>query len=169
MIAETIALGILSLPSVVARIGLVPYVPPPLFTQEETKAAFNTVLCSSVILIVGLGILATYTGYNLGQFKMRYPHVHSMADAGEVLLGPIGREIFGTAQLLFLVFIMGSHVLTFAVMMNTLTEHGTCSIVFNVVGMIVSFIFTIPRTLKNVSWLSVSCKPSRRALGSVPI
>lgn len=53
MIAETISLGILSLPSVLARIGIVP----------------------AIILIVGLGLLATYTGYVLGQFKAAYPHV----------------------------------------------------------------------------------------------
>ncbi|KAJ5453935.1 uncharacterized protein N7458_004891 [Penicillium daleae] len=137
MIAETISLGILSLPSAVATLGLVP----------------------AVILIVGLGLLATYTGYVIGQFKLRYPHVHSMADAGEVLFGRVGlarfgREFLGTAQLLFLVFIMGSHLLTFTVMMNTLTNHGTCSIVFGVVGLVISFIFALPRTLRKVSWFS---------------
>lgn len=137
MIAETISLGILSLPSAVATLGLAP----------------------AIVLIVGLGLLATYTGYTLGQFKLRYPHVHSMGDAGEVLFGRIGlprfgREFLGTAQLLFLIFIMGSHILTFTVMMNTLTEHGTCSIVFGVVGMIISFIFAVPRTLRKVSWFS---------------
>jgi amino acid permease len=54
MIAETISLGILSLPSVLAAIGLVP----------------------GIILIAGLGILATYTGYVIGQFKLKYPYVH---------------------------------------------------------------------------------------------
>lgn len=53
MIAETISLGILSLPSVLASIGMVP----------------------GIILIVGLGVLATYTGFVLGQFKLAYPHV----------------------------------------------------------------------------------------------
>ncbi|RDK39735.1 hypothetical protein M752DRAFT_320651 [Aspergillus phoenicis ATCC 13157] len=136
MVAETISLGILSLPSAVASLGLV----------------------AAVILILGLGALATYTGYTLGQFKLRYPHVHSMGDAGEVLMGRIGREVLGTAQLLFLIFIMGSHLLTFTVMMNTLTDHGTCSIVFGVIGLAVSFAFTLPRTLKKVSWLSISCR-----------
>ncbi|KAE8131727.1 transmembrane amino acid transporter protein-domain-containing protein [Aspergillus pseudotamarii] len=134
MIAETISLGILSLPSAMAALGLVP----------------------AVILIIGLGLVATYTGYVLGQFKLRYPHVHSMADAGEILLGRFGRELLGTAQLVFLIFIMGSHILTFTVMMNTLTKHGTCSIVFGVVGLILSFVCTLPRTLKKVSWLSIS-------------
>lgn len=118
----------------------------------------NQALHRAVILILGLGALATYTGYTLGQFKLRYPHVHSMGDAGEVLMGRIGREVLGTAQLLFLIFIMGSHLLTFTVMMNTLTDHGACSIVFGVIGLAVSFVFTLPRTLKKVSWFSISCR-----------
>lgn len=86
-----------------------------------------------------------------------------MADAGEILFGPLGlprfgREFMGTAQLLFLIFIMGSHILTFAVMMDTLTDHGTCSIVFGIVGLIVSYICALPRTLRKVSWLSIACK-----------
>ncbi|KAJ5091054.1 hypothetical protein NUU61_005924 [Penicillium alfredii] len=119
MIAETISLGILSLPSAVATLGMAP----------------------AVILIVGLGGLATYTGYVIGQFKLQYPHVHSMADAGEVLLGALWAGAF-------------RHILTFSVMMNTLTDHGTCSIVFGVVGLVVSFVFALPRTLRKVSWFS---------------
>lgn len=81
----------------------------------------------------------------------------NMADAGEVLAGKWGREILGVAQMLFFVFVMASHLLTFTVAMNTLTEHGTCSIVFGVVGMIVSFILCLPRTLEKMSWLSLVC------------
>ncbi|KAH0555703.1 hypothetical protein GP486_006353 [Trichoglossum hirsutum] len=136
MIAETISLGILSLPSVLATIGLVP----------------------GIIVIVGLGIAATYTGYVIGQFKAQYPHVHNMADAGEVLLGAVGREVFGIAQITFLVFIMGSHVLTFSIMLNVLSNHGACTILFAVIGMIVSIIFSLPRTLKKVSYFSIACE-----------
>lgn len=132
MIAETVSLGILSLPSAVASLGLVP----------------------AIIVLVFLGGLATYTGYVIGQFKKAYPQVHNMADAGEVLMGPFGRELLGAGQLLFLVFIMASHILTFTVMMNHLTDHGTCSIVFGVVGLIISFISNLPRTMKNMSWFS---------------
>ena len=101
---------------------------------------------------------ATYTGYVIGQFKTRYPHVHNMADAGDVLLGAVGREVFGFAQITFLVFVMASHILTFSIMLNVLSNHGACTIVFAVVGMIVSIIFTLPRTLKNVSYFSVACE-----------
>ncbi|KAL8733317.1 MAG: hypothetical protein Q9166_002141 [cf. Caloplaca sp. 2 TL-2023] len=134
MIAETISLGILSLPSVLAEIGMV----------------------GGIILILGLGVVATYTGYVLGQFKLAYPGVHNMADAGEVMLGPIGREIFGAAQMLFIVFLMGSHILTFTIMMNTITGHASCSIVFGIVGLAVSLICTLPRTLHKVSHMAIA-------------
>ena len=154
MIAETISLGILSLPSVLAAIGLVPYLPPPM-SHPYTIAKLTHIL-RGLILIVGLGLLATYTGFVIGQFKLRYPHVHNMADAGEVMLGPIGREVFGAAQIIFLVFVMGSHILTFSIMMNTLTDHATCTIVYGIVGMIVCLICTLPRTLLNVSYMAIA-------------
>ncbi|KAL4923445.1 neutral amino acid permease [Aspergillus undulatus] len=133
MVAETVSLGVLSLPAAVAGLGFVP----------------------AVIILVTLGIFATYTGYVIGQFKNRYPQVTNMADAGEVLAGKWGREFLGVAQMLFFIFVMASHLLTFTVAMNTLTNHGTCSIVFGVVGMVVSFILCLPRTLEKMSWLSL--------------
>lgn len=70
------------------------------------------------------------------------------------MAGPVGREIFGAAQIIFFVFVMGSHILTFSIMMNAISGHGTCTIVFGVVGLIVSLICTMPRTLKRVSLLA---------------
>jgi hypothetical protein len=136
MIAETISLGILSLPSVLAKVGMVP----------------------GIILIVALGIIATYTGYVFYQFKLEYPHVHNMADVGEVLLGKVGREVLGAAQTLFLVFTMGGHVLTFTIALNAISDHAVCTIVWGVVGLIVLFLCSLPRTLKNVSYMSIACE-----------
>lgn len=79
-----------------------------------------------------------------------------MADAGEVMAGPVGREILGAAQIIFLVFVMGSHILTFSIMLNTLTNHATCTIVFGVVGLIVCLACTLPRTLLNVSYMAIA-------------
>jgi hypothetical protein len=153
MVAETVSLGVLSLPAAVAGLGLVPYV-------STRLPCCNTLLIlnRAVIILIALGIFATYTGYVIGQFKMRYPQVTNMADAGEVIAGKWGREILGVAQMLFFVFVMASHLLTFTVAMNTLTNHGTCSIVFGIVGMVVSFILCLPRTLEKMSWLSLVCK-----------
>ncbi|KAJ5818188.1 hypothetical protein N7474_003779 [Penicillium riverlandense] len=133
MVAETVSLGVLSLPAAVAGLGLIP----------------------AIIILIGLGLLATYTGYVLGQMKWKYPHITTMADAGEVIGGRLGRELLGIGQMLFLIFIMASHLLTFTVAMNTITGHGTCSIVFGVVGLVISFVCSLPRTLVKMSWLSL--------------
>jgi len=139
MIAETISLGILSLPSVLATVGMVP----------------------GAIMILGLGIIATYSGYVIGQFKAAHPWVHNMADAGHVLFKPLGpraaiwgREFLGAAQTIFLVFSMASHILTWTICLNTLTDGAACTIVWGIVGLILFWIFDIPRTLLKVSWLS---------------
>ncbi|RAK71276.1 amino acid transporter [Aspergillus fijiensis CBS 313.89] len=135
MIAETVSLGILSLPAAVAALGIVP----------------------SVIALLGLGGMATYTGYVIGQFRWRYPHVHSMADAGEVLWGPFGRELLGGGLILLLIFVMGSHLLTFSVAMNTMTEHATCSIAFSIVGFVISLLCTLPRTMRGMTLMAIIC------------
>lgn len=113
---------------------------------------------STAILIVFLSGISWYTGFVIGQFKLRHPHVHSMGDAGEILIGRVGREILGTGQLLLLIFLMSSHLLTFTILMNTLTMHGTCTTVFGVVGLIVCFLGALPRTMGKVYWMSVACK-----------
>ena len=77
-----------------------------------------------------------------------------MADAGGILLGSFGGEMLGTAQLIFFIFVMGSHILTFSIMMNVLTEHSTCTIVFSFVGLIISSFLTLPRRLENLSNIS---------------
>ncbi|RPD66561.1 hypothetical protein L226DRAFT_479331 [Lentinus tigrinus ALCF2SS1-7] len=134
MLAETVSLGILSIPSVFASIGMV----------------------AGIILVLALGGVATATGYVIGQFKLRYPHVHNMADAGEIIAGPIGREVLGAAQVIFIVFLCGSHVLTGLIAFDTVTAGASCSVVWAVVTAVVCFVLTIPRTLDGISYLSVA-------------
>lgn len=78
-----------------------------------------------------------------------------MADAGEVLAGPMSRELFGGAQIILYLCVMGSHVLIFNIMMDTVTSHATCTIEFGVVGLIVSLGCTLPRTLQRISYTAV--------------
>ncbi|KAJ5880558.1 uncharacterized protein N7473_011611 [Penicillium subrubescens] len=132
MIAETISLGILALPKVLSTLGLIP----------------------GVITILVVGIISTYTGYTIGTLKSRYMQIHSMADAGDLLFGRYGRQFLGIAQLVFYVFVMGSHVLTFSIMMNVLTDHGSCTLLYSALGLVVSFILTLPRRLEKLSHLS---------------
>eukprot|EP00871_Galdieria_phlegrea_P003903 jgi/Galph1/4513/GphlegSOOS_G3163.1 len=132
MIAETIALGVLSLPSVNQTVGMLP----------------------GVLLTVGLGAIATYTGYNLGLFRLNHPTVCNMADAGEILWGPFGKYLLGAGQVIFLIFICGSHCLTGAIAMNTLTDNATCKVVWALATGVVAFLLTLPRTLDRISYLS---------------
>ncbi|KAF2223334.1 amino acid transporter [Elsinoe ampelina] len=136
MIAETISLGILSLPAVISKMGFIP----------------------GVLLIVGFGAMATYSGYITGQFKMAHPSVHSFADAGYMIFGKWGEYIISVAQALVFIFIMAAHILAFSIMMNVLTEHATCSLIFASAGTILSFLLSMPRTLRSTSLLSAfSC------------
>ncbi|TGO49123.1 hypothetical protein BCON_0220g00090 [Botryotinia convoluta] len=98
MIAETISLGILALPSVLSTVGLIP----------------------GLILIISMGILAWYSGLLIHRFRTAYPSIISWADACSILLTPlgipnVGREIAGAAQILFLLFLMASHILTWII------------------------------------------------------
>ncbi|KAI0484407.1 transmembrane amino acid transporter protein-domain-containing protein [Xylariaceae sp. FL0804] len=139
MIAETISLGILSLPAVLANIGLVP----------------------GVVLIVALGGLSTLSGLMMGQFRRAHPGVQSFGDAGEVLgraVGwpALGRELLGGAQAVFQVFVMGSHLLTWTICLNTLTDGRTCTVAWAFVGLAVFWLLNLPRTLKYTSYMSIA-------------
>ena len=136
MLAENVSLGVLALPQALAILGIVP----------------------GLLCICFLGLVATYTGWLIGEFKLAYPKVQSFPDCGELIAGPVGREVMAIGSVLILIFISGAHILTFAVAMNALTGHGACTIVYTVVGMIICFVLGLPRTFKNVSYLSIFCE-----------
>jgi hypothetical protein len=80
--------------------------------------------------------------------------VHSMADVDDMLIGRVERTAIGTAQLAFFVQVTRGHDLTFSIMMNATTKHSTCTVIFSVVGLLVSFLLTFPRRLEKVSPIS---------------
>lgn len=140
--AETVSLGILSLPSVLASLGLVP----------------------GIIIIIFIAVLSGYSGIVFGAFCRKYPDLQSFGDAGEVmggtLWGPrVGRlcnEILGWGQTIFMVFIMGSHLLTWTIALNTLTNSSQCTIMWGGVGLVVFWACNLPRTLKFTSYMSIA-------------
>jgi hypothetical protein len=136
MLAGNVSLGVLALPQALAILSILP----------------------SIFCVVFLGLVATYTGWVIAEFKLAHPDMQSFADCGMLITGPIGREVVAVGSVLVLVFIMGAHILSFAIAMNVLTDHGTCTIIFSVIGLAISFILGLPRTLKNISYISVFCK-----------
>lgn len=107
-----------------------------------------------VVVILAVGIISSYTGYTIGMLEQHYMQIHSIADAGELLMAGIGRQLLRIAQLVFYVFVMASHVLTFSIMTNVLTDHGSCTLMYSALGLLVSFILTLPRRLEKLPHLS---------------
>ncbi|CAM1507740.1 Fc.00g045880.m01.CDS01 [Cosmosporella sp. VM-42] len=131
LIVEAIALGCLSLPSAFATLGMVP----------------------GVILCVGLGLIAIYTSYIVGQVKLAFPHVAHYADAGQLMMGRWGKEIIGAMFVLQLTFLVGSHCLTGTIAFLNLTDNGACSLVFGVVSAIILLIVAIPPSFAELAIL----------------
>jgi len=90
LIVEAIALGSLSIPSAFATVGMVP----------------------GVIMCVGLGLIAIYTSHVIGQVKLRHTHVMDYADGVQLIWGKFGYHLTSVMFVLFLILLVGSHVLT---------------------------------------------------------
>lgn len=130
-IVEAVALGALSLPSAYHTLGMFP----------------------GVFLTITLGMIAIFTSYLVGQVKLAYPETASYADAGRLLLGRFGYELFGAALVLELVMVVGSHALTGSIALSDLNDGRTCSIVFSAVSAIILLILAIPPSFTEVAIL----------------
>src|SRR6478752_5941378 len=130
-IVEAIALGALSLPSAYHTLGMFP----------------------GVFLTITLGLVSIFTSYIVGQVKLKFPHVAHYADAGRLLLGRFGYEIFGAALVLELVMVVGSHALTGSIALIDINGGHVCSIVFSAVSAIILFILAIPPSFTEVAIL----------------
>jgi len=133
MIAEIVSNGMLSLPSSLAVVGIVP----------------------GTILIVFLGVFATYTSYLLVKFKLRHPEVHSMGDAGYILFGPVGREVLAAGTVIFAVFATGGQLLAGQIALAELSDNKLCLMLYTGIFTIPTLLCSFPRTLDRLSWLSV--------------
>ncbi|KAL4866979.1 hypothetical protein BDV12DRAFT_172146 [Aspergillus spectabilis] len=131
LIVEAIALGSLSLPSTFATLGMV----------------------AGVICTVGLGLLAIYTSYVVGQVKLKFPLVHHYPDAGKLMFGRVGYEIINVMLILQLLFLTGSHTLTGAIAWINITQSDVCSVVFAVVSAVILFFLAVPPSFTEMAIL----------------
>jgi len=53
------------------------------------------------------------------------------------------------------IMLIGFHILTGAKIINTLSDHSMCTVIFNVIVMLIGIVFSIPRTLRHVSFMSI--------------
>ncbi|KAF7339879.1 Amino acid transporter [Mycena venus] len=133
MIAEIVSNGMLSLPSALAVVGIVP----------------------AVILIIFFGVFALYTAKLLIDFKLNHPSVHNMGDAGYVLGGPVPREILSAGTIIFAIFGTGSELLSGQQALSTLSNDGLCTIYLLLIFSVATLLIALPRTLDRVGWLGL--------------
>lgn len=131
LIVEAIALGALSIPSAFATLGMV----------------------AGVIICIGIGIIAIYTSYIVGQVKIKFPQVSHYADAGQLMMGRFGYELIGAMFVLQLTLLVGSHCLTGTIAFLNLSNNAVCSLVFGVISAIILFIVAVPPTFSEVAVL----------------
>jgi hypothetical protein len=106
-----------------------------------------------VLLTVGLGAVSIFTSYIVGQVKLKFPEVASYADAGRLLLGRFGYELFGAALVLELVMVVGSHALTGSIALININGGHVCSIAFSAVSAVILLILAIPPSFSEVAIL----------------
>ncbi|KAI0007257.1 transmembrane amino acid transporter protein-domain-containing protein [Xylariaceae sp. FL0662B] len=131
LIVEAIALGSLSMPAAFATLGMV----------------------AGTLISVGIGFIAIYTSYVVGQVKLKYPDIHHYADAGRLIAGRFGYELIGVMFVLQLIFLVGSHCLTGTIAFLNITDNGACSLVFGVVSAIILLLLAVPPSFAEVAIL----------------
>lgn len=131
LFSEYICLAIMSFPWSYSILGLVP-------------GLILTVFIASVVL---------YTSLIIWRFCLRHPEVRDVCDIGQYLFWDSKTVWYLTAVMFLLnnTFIQGVHILVGAEWLNTISNHGTCTIVFSVVTGIVSWICSLPRTFDTLS------------------
>ncbi|EST09691.2 Amino acid transporter, transmembrane [Kalmanozyma brasiliensis GHG001] len=131
LIVEAIALGALSIPSAFATLGMV----------------------AGVLVSVGIGFIAIYTSYIVGQVKVKFPQVSHYADAGQLMMGRFGYELIGAMFVLQLTLLVGSHCLTGTIAFLNLSDNAICSLVFGIISAIILFLVAVPPSFSEVAIL----------------
>lgn len=134
MIAEIVSNGLLSLPSSLAVVGMVP----------------------GLAIIVFLGVFATYTSWLLVEFKLRHPEVHTMGDAGYIMFGPLGREIMSFGTCCFAIFACGGQLLAGQIALASLSDNKLCSMLYTGIFAMPTLLCSLPRTFHGLSWVSIA-------------
>ena len=131
LIVEAVALGSLSIPSTFATLGMV----------------------AGVICCVGLGLIAVYTSYVIGQVKVKFPHISDYPEAGRQMFGRWGYEVLFVMLCLELLLSAGSHCLTGAIAFANITGSNICSVIFGFISAIILLLFAVPPSFSDMAIL----------------
>jgi hypothetical protein len=128
---EAIALGSLGLPRAFATLGML----------------------AGILLSIGIGLIAMYAAYNIGQVKLKFPQVSHYADVGSLLFGSFGSSVFVGAFVSLLIFVVGSHCLTGAIAFKNIAQSNMCSTAFSAIAAAVLLLLAIPPSFADIAIL----------------
>ncbi|KAL1410545.1 hypothetical protein Q8F55_004558 [Vanrija albida] len=131
MAKANFGLGVLAIPSVFDKLGLLP----------------------GIAAIVGIQAMYTWSASFIGPFKIAHPEVYSLGDAAYVFAGKAGREVFGALFIVFFVFCAAAALVGVSVGLNAVTSHGACTALFVALAAVVGWALSSIRTLSDVSWV----------------
>jgi hypothetical protein len=103
------------------------------------------------------GILFYITSLTMHKFIMKNPQIRDICDFGYYAFGKskIAYEFTGFMLLTNNIMLIGFHVLTGAKILNTLSDHSLCTVVFSVIVTLMGIVMSLPRTLNHVSFMSM--------------
>jgi hypothetical protein len=133
LFANQIGLGILSLPSTLKTLGLVP----------------------GIIALIGIGVISWYTAYELLQYYRLHPQVLNIVDMTRFVGGRTLESIAGVMMMIQVIFVAASAMVTLSIALNTISSHAACTVVFIFIACAACYLFCLPRTTKFVSHLGI--------------
>lgn len=132
IVAFSVALAVLSIPKVVAVVGIVPF----------------------ILMNAAFALLTYLTAREYWKLAMMYPGVHSLEHAGDIIYGPVAAKSLSFIQLIFCIFLQGNHALLGGYAFYSLGWHD-CMVGLVAVFSVVSFVFTLPRSYRLFSVLAI--------------
>ncbi|KAF5254295.1 hypothetical protein FANTH_897 [Fusarium anthophilum] len=132
MTKTQVGLGVLTIPKTFHTLGLLP----------------------GIFSLVAIAGMTSWSGYIVGTFKLRHREVYAIDDAGKVMFGRVGREIFAAILMLNWVFISASAMLGVSVALNAISDHALCTWAFVIVAAISTGLLSSIRTLGRIGWIA---------------
>ncbi|KAJ4994024.1 neutral amino acid [Stagonosporopsis vannaccii] len=110
-----------------------------------------------LITMVVAGVLFYITSLTMHKFIMKHPQIKDICDFGYYAFGKskIAYEFTAVMLLLNNIMLIGFHILTGAKVINTLSDHSMCTVIFSVIVTIMGVVMSLPRTLNHVSFMSM--------------
>ncbi|KAF2862313.1 hypothetical protein K470DRAFT_8268 [Piedraia hortae CBS 480.64] len=110
-----------------------------------------------LITMLVAGVFFWFTSMTMHKFIMRHSHIRDICDFASYCVGGsrIAYEAAGVMLTINNVMIIGFHIFTGAKIINTLSDHAHCTVIYSVIVMILGIIMSLPRTLRHVSLMSM--------------